>query len=261
MRACLLVSLVMLTAPAAARVKPGIEVLAERHFDLLTGKKVGIIINPTRELQGGGRLNMCRKPYLVFWFATLFGLISIALLSVTFASQDYRGPIIAGVVTGALSIGLLMVGCRGSSRWSKVASVVLAIPIILMLSDTSRRIPYLFRLLPHGYRFVIPDGYRGYFRVAYGAANAPPLSVVDSFRMVRVSPAGEAETSEPLDRRELVDEVIFEKTGKDAPVAHRRVSAGPPGVTYLYVFVGTFDYYRSWFLSHHDGEEVHGSTN
>lgn len=35
------------TPPAAGRVKTGLEVFLEKHLDLVTGKKVGLITNPT----------------------------------------------------------------------------------------------------------------------------------------------------------------------------------------------------------------------
>lgn len=45
--AIFLTASVMLTASGAPKVKPGIEVLRENNFDILKGKRVGLITNPT----------------------------------------------------------------------------------------------------------------------------------------------------------------------------------------------------------------------
>lgn len=196
-----------------------------------------------------------QRPYLAFGLVTFLALVSVVLLNVTFAEQgDYKVAIIAGIVAGLLSVGGLVRGWRGSRRWRKVIMALIAIPVLLSVADTGRRIPYAFGLFPHGYRFLIPEGYKGYFRVAFGQPKAQPLSVDNSFRLVKVSPSGEATTSDTLLRQnEKVDEFVYEGTGKDAPIMDKWVFDEKASATsYLYVFVGRFEDFRQWQLAGHD---------
>ena len=198
---------------------------------------------------------MRRRQRLAFALAVFLALVSVILLNVTFARQsDYKIAIVVGNIAGLVSIGILGLYCRrGKWAWWPLA-VIVAIPVLFLVADTGRRIPYAFGLFPHGYRFVIPDSYIGYFRVAFGQPKAQPLPMEDSFRLVRVSPKGEAETSDSLLRqREKVDEFVFEGTGKEAPIADKWVlDEQTSGTTFLYVFVGKLEDFFQWRLSQHD---------
>lgn len=205
---------------------------------------------------------MWHKPS-VFGIAACLALVSVVLLNVTFAElSDYKVALPVGIALGLVSVGVFVGGWRGSKLWRKVVMATLAIPVFISIAGTGGRIPYVFELFPHGYRFLIPEGYKGYFRVAFERPTARPLPVEDSFRLVKVSPSGEAETSDTLLRqREKVDEFIYEKTGKKARIVDKwvvddRVS----DTTYLYVFVGTFEDFSQWHLSGHD-EHAFGPMN
>ena len=47
LRNAVLIAAAVVAAAVSAQVKPGIEVLRERGFDVLRGKRVGVITNPT----------------------------------------------------------------------------------------------------------------------------------------------------------------------------------------------------------------------
>ncbi len=206
---------------------------------------------------------MLLRPHLASGLAAFLAVVSVALLNVTFAEQgDYKAAIIAGIVAGLLSVGVFARGWRGSRRWRKVVMAMVAIPVFLSIAETGRRIPYAFGLFPHGYRFLIPEGYKGYFRVAFGQPKAQPLLVENSFRLMKVSPTGDAVTSDSLLRqKEKVDEFIYEGTGKDAPVVDKWVfDEQASGTTYFFVFVGRFEDFRQWQLSGHD-RHAYGPMN
>jgi hypothetical protein len=105
---------------------------------------------------------MWRRPRLVFGLATFLALVSVVLLNVTFAGQiDYKIALIVGNVAGLGAIAILAWGSRRGSRCRRLFAVVVAVPVLFFVADTGRRIPYALGLFPHGYRFLIPEGYKG----------------------------------------------------------------------------------------------------
>jgi hypothetical protein len=58
-------------------------------------------------------------------------------------------------------------------------------------------------------RFLLPDGYVGWFEVRYGVQSAPALPVQDGFDLVRVPKNGLVETSTPIEFGWADDEYYY----------------------------------------------------
>ena len=74
----------------------------------------------------------------------LLMLIALTCSSVTLARGSYAGVLLTALVCGLLALGCLAVPvARGPMGW-RVIAIVLAFPMLFVVSEFLRRAPYLF---------------------------------------------------------------------------------------------------------------------
>lgn len=77
-----------------------------------------------------------------------------------------------------------------------------------MLTSCETRTPVEYRL---------PDGYRGWVLIEYGAAACPPLQRRDGHRIVAVDTSGHACTSSVFEEGEAADSFVYVRSGASEP--------------------------------------------